>query len=72
MKVLDLFSGTGSVKKATETLPVSWCCVSFDLAGADINCDILEWDYKSAFSNHLNQCYVTKSAAVTTGIDGGS
>ena len=43
MKLLELFSGTGSVGKVAKTL--GWEVVSLDLKNADINCDILEWDY---------------------------
>lgn len=50
MRVLDLFSGTGSVKKA---LRPEDACVSLDInrrfGNPDIEVDILEWDYKSAF-----------------------
>ena len=44
MKLLELFSGTGSVGKVAKTL--GWEVVSLDLKNADINEDILEWDYK--------------------------
>jgi site-specific DNA-cytosine methylase len=47
MKVLELFSGTGSVSKICEEL--GWEKVSVDLQNADINIDILEWDFKSQF-----------------------
>lgn len=38
-----MFSGSHSVGKVCEEL--GWDCVSLDLHGADINTDILEWDY---------------------------
>lgn len=44
MKVLELFSGTGSVRKIAEKKGHS--VLSLDLKNADINCNILEWDYK--------------------------
>tara|TARA_R110000824_G_scaffold315496_1_gene502633 strand:- start:178 stop:849 length:672 start_codon:yes stop_codon:yes gene_type:complete len=45
IKVLELFSGTGSVGKVCDLL--GWVNLSVDLDGrADITCDILEWDYK--------------------------
>ena len=44
MKVLELFSGTGSVGRVAKQLGHS--VISLDLKGADLNCDILEWDYK--------------------------
>ena len=44
MKLLELFSGTGSVSCVAKRL--HWYVVSLDLKDADINCDILDWDYK--------------------------
>ena len=44
MKLLELFSGTGSVGTVASAL--GWTVVSLDLNGADINCDILQWKYK--------------------------
>jgi len=45
VKVLELFSGTGSVGKVCKQL--DWETLSVDIDGrADIKCDILEWDYK--------------------------
>ena len=44
MKVLELFSGTGSVGKICKER--GWEVVSLDLKGADININILDWDYK--------------------------
>ena len=43
MRLLELFSGTGSVGAVAKNL--HWDVVSLDLKGANINCDILEWDY---------------------------
>ena len=48
MRVLDLFSGTHSVGKVASAL--GYEVVSFDLSDATICCDIMEWDYKAAFS----------------------
>jgi hypothetical protein len=46
LKVLELFSGTGSVGKVIKQL--DWDVISLDIdERADIVCDILEWDYKS-------------------------
>ena len=45
LKVLDLFSGTGTVKRMCAERPELYDCLALDLAKADINCDILEWDY---------------------------
>ncbi len=44
MKILELFSGTGSVRKIAEELGHE--VLSLDLKNADINCNILEWDYQ--------------------------
>jgi hypothetical protein len=43
MKVLELFSGTGSVGKVCKEL--GYEVISLDLKNADINCNILDWDY---------------------------
>mgnify|MGYP003677421168 FL=1 len=47
MRVLELFAGTHSVGKVCKEL--GYEVVSLDLTGADININILEWDYKKAF-----------------------
>ena len=44
MKLLELFSGTGSVGCVAKDM--GWTVVSLDLKNADINSDILEWKYK--------------------------
>jgi len=44
MKVLELFSGTGSVGKVAKEM--GWDVVSLDLKNADIETNILNWDYK--------------------------
>ena len=43
MKLLELFSGTKSVGKVAEQL--GYDVVSLDLKDADINCDIMNWNY---------------------------
>ena len=43
MKLLELFSGTKYVGKVAEQL--GYEVVSLDLKDADINCNILDWDY---------------------------
>ena len=48
MRVLELFSGTHSVGKVASAL--GYDVVSLDLSDATICCNILEWDYKAAFS----------------------
>ena len=40
---LELFSGTKSVGKVAEQL--GYEVVSLDLKHADINCNIIDWDY---------------------------
>ena len=44
MKLLELFSGTGSVGRVAKDK--GFDVVSLDLKNADINCNILGWDYK--------------------------
>ena len=43
MRILDLFSGTHSVGKVARALGHE--VLSLDLSGADINMDVLDWDY---------------------------
>jgi hypothetical protein len=52
MKLLDLFSGTGSVGKVARQM--GYEVTSLDLKGADINCDIMEWDYKKYSPGHFD------------------
>jgi site-specific DNA-cytosine methylase len=48
MRMLELFSGTGSV--GSVFLDHGWEVISLDRdLPADINCDILSWDYQSTF-----------------------
>ena len=42
--MLELFSGTGSVGRVAKNN--GYDVISLDLKNADINCDIVEWDYK--------------------------
>ena len=44
MKLLELFSGTRSI--GTVAKKRGYDVVSLDLKNADINCDILQWNYK--------------------------
>ena len=44
MQLLDLFSGTGSVGRVAKEM--GYDVISLDLKNADINCNILDWDYK--------------------------
>ena len=57
MKLLELFSGTGSVGKVAKTL--GWEVVSLDLKNADINEDILEWDYKKYEPNYFDMVWAS-------------
>ena len=52
MNVLELFSGTHSVGKICHSL--GWSSVSLDLQDADININILDWDYKEYPPNHFD------------------
>ena len=52
MRVLELFSGTGSVGKVCKDL--GYEVVSLDLKGADINTDILKWDYTQYAVGHFD------------------
>lgn len=52
VNVLELFSGTGSVGKVCKEL--GYDVVSLDLKNADINCNILDWDYTIYPSNHFD------------------
>ena len=47
MKLLELYSGTKSVGKVAESL--GYEVVSLDLQDADININIMDWDYKAAY-----------------------
>jgi site-specific DNA-cytosine methylase len=71
MKFLELFSGTGSVGTVAKRL--HWHVVSLDLKNADINCDILEWDYRQYPSGYFDFIWssppcIEYSIAKTTGI----
>ena len=52
MKLLELFSGTGSVGKVAKQL--GWEVISLDLKNADISEDILTWDYKQYKPKHFD------------------
>ena len=71
MKLLELFSGTGSVGTVARSL--HWDVVSLDLKNADINCNILDWDFKQYPSGYFNFIWASPpcieySIAKTTGI----
>ena len=52
MRVLELFSGTGSVGKVCRER--GWEVISLDLKGADINADILKWEYTQYPVGHFD------------------
>ena len=52
MKVLELFSGTGSVGRVATEL--GWEVISLDLKGADININILSWEYTKYERGYFN------------------
>ena len=52
MKLLELFSGTGSVGKVARNL--GWEVISLDLKNADISEDILTWNYKQFDPKHFD------------------
>lgn len=52
MRVLELFSGTHSVGKICKEY--GWEVISLDLKGADINKNILEWDYTTYPVGHFD------------------
>ena len=56
MRLLELFSGTGSVGKVARAL--GYEVVSLDLTGATICCDILDWDYKAASVGYFDIIYM--------------
>ena len=71
MKLLELFSGTGSVGKVAKKL--HWEVVSLDLNNADINCNILDWDYPQYPSGYFDFVWASPpcieySIAKTTGV----
>ena len=43
MRMLDLYSGTHSVGNVAQEL--GYNVTSLDLQGADIECNVLEWNY---------------------------
>ena len=71
MNLLELFSGTKSVGTIAKSLGFN--VISLDLKNADINTDILEWDYKQFDRNHFDSIWSSPpcteySVAKTRGI----
>ena len=55
MKLLELFSGTGSVGKVFKEN--GWTVVSLDRdMDADIKTDIMDWDYKAMYEQAPSTC----------------
>ena len=52
MRLLELFSGTGSVGRVARAH--GWDVLSLDLKNADINADIQTWDYKQFEPKHFD------------------
>ena len=57
MKCLELFSGTHSVGKILKELGNE--VISLDLKNADINTNILDWDYKVYPPNHFDYIHAS-------------
>ena len=71
MNLLEMFSGTGSVGLVAKAMGFN--VISLDLKNADINTDILKWDYKQFDRNHFDFIWSSPpcteySVAKTTGI----
>lgn len=71
MQLLELFSGTGSIGRVAKDR--GFDVVSLDLRNADINCDILEWNYKEYPSEYFDFTWSSPpcteySKAKTTGV----
>ena len=71
MNLLEMFSGTGSVGLVAKSLGFN--VISLDLKNADINNDILKWDYKQFDRNHFDFIWSSPpcteySVATTRGI----
>ena len=71
MLLLELFSGTCSVGRVAKEKGFN--VVSLDLKNADINCNILEWDYRQYPSGYFNFIWASPpcteySRAKTTGV----
>ena len=57
MNCLELFAGTGSVGKVLKEQGHN--VVSLDLKGADINCNILDWDYTTFPKGHFDYIHAS-------------
>ena len=61
MNTLELFSGTRSVGKICDEL--GWSTISLDLKDADININILEWNYKEFPPHHFDIIWASPPCA---------
>ena len=66
MRVLELFSGTHSVGKVCAEY--EWEVVSLDLKGADINQNILEWDYTIYPVGHFDMIWASPPCDTFSGL----
>ena len=57
MKLLELFSETGSAGKVAREF--GYDVVSLDLKNADINCNILEWDYQQFPARYFDMIWAS-------------
>ena len=57
MNCLELFAGTGSVGKVLKEKGHN--VISLDLKGADINCNILDWNYKTFPKEHFDYIHAS-------------
>ena len=69
MKCLELFSGTGSVGK--ELKKNGYDVISLDLKNADINIDILKWDYKIYEPNYFHTIWASPPCDTFSSIKNG-
>ena len=63
MRLLDLFSGTHSVCKVARDLSYSVVSLDRDMP-ADINTDILHWDYTSYPPDYFDVVWASNGQAV--------